>query len=410
MRCARCGKPLVLTVLSVVLLVCLDATSADAQTDLLWQHSDGRLAVWKMQRWVNLSGDPLGLGQLPDPSWQLVASSDFNSDGFPDHIFQHQADGRLAIWLMNRHAMVGGFPLSPDRVSDLSWKVRGAGDFDGDSRPDLIWQNEVTGQVSVWLMDGTTRRDGQLLSPPVVADTDWRIVGVADFNQDGHSDLLWQHQNNGLIAVWYMNGLNMVDGVLVSNEVSDPNLKIRAVGDVDGDAQPDLVWQNQATGLLATWVMAGHVRQFSALLSPDRVADTGWRIVGMHYSQDFLPCIPKLVSPSRGALLDNGRTDRKDAIVWAFDWTECPGATAYSLIVYLPRATFPVVNTATTQSSFESVRCGSFIAPVNASGWRVRLRAFVDGVWGPWSPEYNFDVEPPNTDPTSSCAEGLSSR
>ena len=31
------------------LLVCLSATSAHAQTDLLWQHSDGRLAVWKMQ-------------------------------------------------------------------------------------------------------------------------------------------------------------------------------------------------------------------------------------------------------------------------------------------------------------------------------------------------------------------------
>ena len=397
-----------------MLLVCLTATSADAQTDLLWQHSDGRLAVWKMQRWVNLSGDPLGLGQLPDPSWQLVASSDFNSDGHPDHVFQHQADGRLAIWLMNRHAMVRGFPLSPDRVPDLSWKVRGAGDFDGDSRPDLIWQNEVTGQISVWLMDGTTRRDGQLLSPSVVADTDWRIVGVADFDRDGQSDLLWQHQSNGLIAVWYMSGLSMIDGVLVSSEVSDPNLKIRAVGDVDGDSRPDLVWQNQATGLLATWVMTNHVRQFSELLSPDRVADTGWRIVGMHYSQDFIPnpeslnCIPQLLSPSRGVLLDNGRTDREDTIKWTFDWTDCPRATAYSILVYGPSATIAIINTATTQSSFQFVECGSYIIPANANGWRVWIRSMVDGVWGNWSREYNFDVEPLNTDPPSSCVSPAS--
>jgi hypothetical protein len=293
---------------------------------------------------------------------------------------------------------------------------RGNGAGEVGTRPDLIWQNEVTGQVSVWLMDGTTRRDGRLLSPSVVEDTDWRIVGVADFNQDGHSDLLWQHQSSGLIAVWYMSGLTMVDGVLVSNEVSDPNLKIRAVGDVDGDAQPDLVWQNQATGLLATWVMAEHVRRFSELLSPDHVADTGWRIVGMHYSQDFIPipespsCIPELRSPSRGVPLDNGRTDRADAIEWTFDWTDCPRATAYSIIVYGPGATIPLVDTATTQSSFQHVSCGSYIIPSNTFKWRVWIRAMTDEVWGNWSPEYNFDVEPLNTDPPSSCVESLLSR
>ena len=397
---------------SLMLLVCLSVTSADAQTDLLWQHSDGRLAVWTMQRWVRLSGDPLGLGQLPDPSWQLVASSDFNSDGHPDHVFQHQGDGRLAIWLMNKHAIVTGFALSPDKVTDLHWKVRGAGDFNGDFKPDLIWQNEVTGQVSVWLMDGTTRRDGRLLSPSVVQDTDWRIVGVADFDRDGHSDLLWQHQSNGLIALWYMNRLSMADGVLVSSEVSDPNLKIRAVGDLDGDGQPDFVWQNQTTGLLATWLMANHLRRFGVLLSPDRVADTGWRIVGMHYAAvpERPRCIPELLSPSRGVLLDNGRTDRSDAIEWTFDWTDCPGASAYSILVYGPGATIPAVDTTTSQSSFQQFECGAYIIPSNASKWRIFLRAMVDGVWGNWSLAYNFDVEPVNTDPPSSCGAGLLSR
>ena len=224
--------------------------------DLLWQHSDGRLAVWKMQgSWTNLSGDPLGLGQLPDPRWQLVASSDFNCDDHPDHIFQHQGDGRLAVWLMNGHAVVTGFALSPARVPDLNWKVRGAGDFNGDFRPDLIWQNEVTGQVSVWLMDGTTRREGGFVA------IRGRGHGLADRRRGGlqpgrHSDLLWQHQSNGLIAVWYHESVSAWSTACSSpSEVSDPNLKIRAVGDVNGDERPDLVWQNQATGLLATWFM-----------------------------------------------------------------------------------------------------------------------------------------------------------
>ena len=273
-----------LRLFSLVLLVCLASANVEAQNDLLWQHSDGRLAVWTMQGTTSLSGDPLGPGPLRDPLWRISAVADFNGDTLRDLVFQHQGDGRLAVWLMNGRAQVSGLELSPSQVPDLNWKVRGAGDFNGDFKPDLIWQNEETGQVSAWLMDGTTRPDGngRLLSPSVVEDTDWQIVGVADFNRDGHSDLLWQHQSSGLISVWHMNGLSAVDGVPLSpGQVADTDLKIRAVGDVNGDKRPDLVWQNQVTGLLSAWLMNDVQRLDEVLLSPDHVTDTNWRIVGI---------------------------------------------------------------------------------------------------------------------------------
>ena len=273
--------------ISMGLLVCLSATTAHAQTDLLWQHSDGRLAVWKMDGWTMVSGDPLGLGQLPDPRWQLVASSDFNLDGHPDHIFQHQADGRLAIWLMNGDAQVRGFALTPDRAPDVNWKVRAAADFDGDTRPDLLFQNEATGEVSIWRMFETTRLGTYSL--PSVPDTDWRIVGVADFNAYLGPDILWQHQSNGLIALWVdVAGGGDIYGVLVSNEVSDPNLKIRAVGYINDDVWPDLVWQDQVTGLLATWIMDPLLdNHLTVLLSPDHVVDTNWHIAGIPTPRDL---------------------------------------------------------------------------------------------------------------------------
>jgi FG-GAP-like repeat len=266
----------------LVLLLCLGSTNAAAQTELLWQHSDGHLAVWTLQGTNSLSGDPLGPGRLDDPLWQISAEADFNGDNQRDLIFQHQGDGRLAVWLMYGRAQISGQALSPAQVPDLNWKVRGAGDFNGDFKPDLIWQNEVTGQISTWLMDGTTRRDGLLLSPSVVEDTDWRIVGVADFNRDGHSDLLWQHQNSGLVSVWHMNRLRMVDGVVISpDEFPDTDVKLRAVGDVNGDLWRDLVWQNQATGLLSAWLMNDLHRLGEVQLSPGHVTDTNWRIVGI---------------------------------------------------------------------------------------------------------------------------------
>jgi hypothetical protein len=117
------------------------------------------------------------------------------------------------------------------------------------------------------------------------------------------------------------------------------------------------------------------------------------------------PCIPELLSPARGVPLDNGRTDFRDGIEWIFDWTDCQGATEYDIVVYGPTATIPAIRGVTTQSSFRYFSCG-YIAPFNLSNWRVWLRAKTDDVWGSWSPERNFDVERPDSDPLSSCTAG----
>ena len=36
-----------------------------------------------------------------------------------------------------------------------SWHVKGAEDFNGDGKADILWQDD-TGQAQVWLMNGTT--------------------------------------------------------------------------------------------------------------------------------------------------------------------------------------------------------------------------------------------------------------
>ena len=37
-------------------------------------------------------------------------------------------------------------------------------------------------------------------------------MGTGDFNGDGQTDILWQHQD-GWLAVWLMNGINVVQAV-----------------------------------------------------------------------------------------------------------------------------------------------------------------------------------------------------
>jgi FG-GAP-like repeat len=63
-------------------------------------------------------------------------------------------------------------------------------DFNGDCKSDMLWRNTTTGDLGIWLMNGT-----QTLSPPVdlgnVPNT-WLVVGTGDFNGDGMSDILWR--------------------------------------------------------------------------------------------------------------------------------------------------------------------------------------------------------------------------
>ena len=256
----------------------------NARADLLWQHTDGRLAAWLMGgTGANLiEGRSIGPGFLADTQWRIAASGDFDRDGNRDLIFQHQSDGRLAMWRMSGTVLLAGMALSPAQVSDTQWKIRAAADIDRDGWMDLIWQHEGNGSIAVWLMTGTQLRDGHLFSPGFVADLNWRIVGAGDMDFDGHADLLWQHQTNGMLAIWFMNGSTLRSGrPMDPAQVTDTNWKIRAVTDADGNGTFDLVWQNQVTGLLSLWYMGGATRAGGGVrLNPDTVSDTNWQIVG----------------------------------------------------------------------------------------------------------------------------------
>ena len=70
-----------------------------------------------------------------------------------------------------------------------AWHVIGAGDFNGDGKADILWQND-NGTAAIWLMDGTNSLGGAVGSNPGPPGT---IDGTGDFNGDGKADILWQN-------------------------------------------------------------------------------------------------------------------------------------------------------------------------------------------------------------------------
>ncbi len=75
-------------------------------------------------------------------------------------------------------------------------------------------------------MDGITNIGWAYLNPNILADSHWRIAGCADFNGDGKPDLLWE-SNNGEHTVWYMNGvMNINWSYLTPNIAAGPQWRI----------------------------------------------------------------------------------------------------------------------------------------------------------------------------------------
>ena len=158
-------------------------------------------------------------------------------------------------------------------------------DFNGDGHADLVWHHQGDGRISVWHMNGVTLLNGTLLTPDRVSDTHWKIVGVWDPNGDGSPDLLWRHDTNGSLANWRLQGTRLISGDPLSpGAVTDPDWQIGAVADLNHDGRPDLVWQHVTQGLISAWLMNGTTLVDGRLLTPSTVADTNWRIVG---SGDF---------------------------------------------------------------------------------------------------------------------------
>lgn len=127
------------------------------------------------------------------------------------------------------------------------------------------------GWIAVWFMRGNQVVSTSYLSINRVADPDWQIVGAGDPNDDRATDVVWQHRTQRWLAVWYLNGAQVLGTQRLSiPQMPDPRWHIRGVGDSNGDGRADLLWWNDTSGDLG--VLQRPVLPPGAIVPPHPVA------------------------------------------------------------------------------------------------------------------------------------------
>lgn len=252
------------------------ALDADGRLDLVWQNrSTGELAGWNMDGTTLFDSAWLS-PNVVDPAWKVRATADFNRDGKTDLVWQH-TDGWIAVWFMDNTTVQDTRLLSIPQVTDPNWLVVGAADMNNDLRADIVWQNTATGDVAVWLM-----WDNQVLDTRMVArvDPNWKLAATGDLSRDDRADFIFQH-TDGTLAVWFMAGLTVSDTRIIRN-VGDTSWKVRGVRDMNNDLRGDLIFQHETGGWIATWFMWDNAVLDTRWLTPNQISNLDWRIVGSH--------------------------------------------------------------------------------------------------------------------------------
>jgi len=171
------------------------------QDIVLHNPTTGGNAVWLMHD-ASYVGST-GLTSWNDADWQIVSVFDLGSDGKYDLLWHNDSSGDTTAWQMNGTTQTG--TITYTKVNDTHWRLAGTADLRLLNQPDLFWHNAGSGgsgALAEWFMSGSAISSTTVL-PQTVA-TSWRASALASYNGDSVPDVVWQNTADGSLVVWYL--------------------------------------------------------------------------------------------------------------------------------------------------------------------------------------------------------------
>lgn len=252
-------------------------SGAVPREEVVWQNVDQRMAAWVMrglefsQTILLNGGKPVGSG------WKAKTFADFNRDQHKDCVFQHQ-DGRLALWLMRNDEKLANIRVQTPTLS--GWNVAGAGDFSLDGKMDILLHHNA-GYLAIIVMNDTNYSTLVRLNDNKALPASRRVAGVGDFQKDGRPDILLFNVDTRTLNMWVMNGIKKASASLLRDgRPVAHGWTPGAVGDVDGDGHLDILLRHE-DGRVAAWLLINGRFSRSVYLRDGKVLNPIWTTVGV---------------------------------------------------------------------------------------------------------------------------------
>jgi len=179
----------------------------------------------------------------------FVTTGDFNGDGKLDLVVANYTDNTLSILLGNGD---GTFQDQETYATGSEPIFVTVGDFNGDGNLDLAVADNGNSKVNILLGNGNGTFQGQKSYTVGVGPTS---VAIGDFNGDGKADLVVTNSNDGnagtgnSVSLLLGNGDGTFQGQKTYATGTNPNCV--AVGDFDGDGNPDLAVANSSSNTVS---------------------------------------------------------------------------------------------------------------------------------------------------------------
>ena len=106
--------------------------------------------------------------------WSVAATGDFNGDGYTDVLWR-QDTGQLTDWLGSASGALVDNGANASIFVPANWQVVSAGDFNGDTRDDILWR-DANGQITEWLGTANGGFTDNSANAATFVPTNWHVV------------------------------------------------------------------------------------------------------------------------------------------------------------------------------------------------------------------------------------------
>ncbi|MPY94711.1 MAG: hypothetical protein GEV08_17100 [Acidimicrobiia bacterium] len=197
------------------------------------------------------------------PTGAEPLAGDFNGDGRMDVLWEQAGEQDKVLWYGQSSGSFATQVIAADPALEPF-----LGDFDGDGTTDVYWWTADGDHDAIWM--GQQSGWPNLRAQPVSGD---RVPVVFDGDGDGDDDIVWYDPDSGSASVWTSLGPN---GFREREERTEPDAEAIVV-DHDGDTQDDILWYRSGTHTHEVWISTGRLgfRAVEAAFPPGLAATVG---------------------------------------------------------------------------------------------------------------------------------------